>query len=127
MAAGLPDDVVAFVVDHLSSVAQLEILLLLVAREGTDVTPEVAARELRMDQGWAAAELSALVERGLLENGDGTGPAYRFAPKGPEAAALLRRVVDAYAERRAAVITLIYEQPSKTVRTFADAFRLRRG
>jgi hypothetical protein len=126
VAAGLPDDVVAFVVDHVSSVAQLEILLLLVSREGADVTPDVAARELRMDPSWAATELRALVERGLLVNGNGTGPTYRFAPAGPEAAALVRRVVEAYAERRAAIITLIYEKPSKTVRTFADAFRLRR-
>jgi hypothetical protein len=126
VATGIPDDVVAFVVDHISSVAQLEILLLLVSREGTDVTPDVAARELRMDSGWAATELRALVDRGLLANGNGAGPTYRFAPRDAHAAVLVRRVVAAYAERRATMITLIYEKPSKTIRTFADAFRLRR-
>lgn len=123
---GLPDDVVAFVMDHVSSVAQLEILLLLVSRAGAEVTPEVAARELRMDPSWAAAELGRLVDSGLLANGNGGSPTYRFAPVGPETEALVQRVIDAYAERRAAIVTLIYQKPSKTVRTFADAFRLRR-
>lgn len=123
---GLPDDVVRFIDDHVSSVAQLEILLLLVAQAGADVTPEVAARELRMDPTWAATELRALVELGLIANGNGVGPTYRFAPARPEDERIVRRVIDAYAERRAAVVTLIYQKPSKTVRTFADAFRLRR-
>jgi hypothetical protein len=118
-------EVAGFIADHVDSVAQLEILLFARAH-GADVTPDVIGHELRIDAAWAAAELAVLAARGFMARSENATMHYRFAP---QTAALERGVtllVEAYNQRRVTVVNLIFSKPSRNIRTFADAFRLRK-
>jgi hypothetical protein len=118
----LPDDVRAFVLKHIDSVAQLEALLL--TRSAADqpwTVPELASR-LYVTEAEAASVVRALHRRGLLAQED---DAFRYQPRHDE----LRRDVDAlaaaYPRFLIPLTKLIHSKPSVSLRDFADAFRLR--
>ena len=120
----IPPNVRSFLNDHVESVVQVEVLLLLYgeperAFAGADV---VAA--LRVEPAWADAQLSNLRERGMLSE-VGAG-AYRWSPRTPEIGEAVAGLARAYADRRVTVIGMIYAKPSEPLRSFADAFRLRK-
>jgi predicted transcriptional regulator len=136
--AGISQAVQAFVADHIESVLQLEVLLLLRGRPGTDFVAHDIADELKIDRAWVAGQLENLRSRGLLASDDvpaasgGGGAAavprrYRYAPRTSELAGVLDELARAYADRRVTVISLIFSKPAASgIRTFADAFRFRK-
>ena len=126
MANEFPHDVQRFLSEHISSVAQLEVLLLLRGQREREWTPSEVAKELYTTSEIVADQLGDLQRRGLLAVGDGPDPRYRFWPATPELDEQITRLDAVYHERRVAVITHIYSQPLDKVRTFADAFRLRK-
>jgi hypothetical protein len=121
-----PADLKRFIESHISSVAQLELLLLLRSDPEKTWTPEEAAKSLYTAADIVAGQLAELHQRGLLALLQNPGPAYRYLPTSPDLADLVSRLSEFYKERRVSVITLIYSQPLDKVRTFADAFRLRK-
>lgn len=142
---GLPVDVVAFLDEHIHSVEQLEILLLLRRTAPQAWSGETVSAHLRGNAGSAEARLSDLHQRGLIERqvdaaATGTRGAaaseagralYFRSPSAPEAgqaslAATLERLEEAYATRRTRIIEIIFTKPPTALREFADAFRLRR-
>jgi hypothetical protein len=126
MASGLPEDVKQFLQEHISSVAQLEVLLMLRNHGDRQWTPGEVSKALYTTPEMVAEQLADLCKRGLLEVADGSEPHYRYAPADPELDSQVGTLDTAYKERRVAVITFIYSQPVEKVRTFADAFRLRK-
>jgi hypothetical protein len=120
----VPGNVVAFLGDHIASLAQLEVLLLLRER-AESLTAADVGRALRIDAGWAGAELHALAVRGLLVEDPGPPATFRLASD-PALAETLDAVAETYAQRRVTVVSLILAKPTDTVRVFADAFRLRK-
>jgi hypothetical protein len=120
MASGVPEDVVRFVRTALSSVQQLEVLLLL--REGADRawTPDEVARRLKTHAGAAANCLQSLALVGLAAD---DGSAYRYEPGAR--GALVDRLAELYPTYRTRITGLIYSEASDA-EAFADAFRLRR-
>jgi hypothetical protein len=123
----LPADVERFLVEHIDSIAQLEILHLVSASGATVYTAAAVARAIGVDVVWASTELQNLADRGLLQpNENGNAPSFRFAPRTPELAETVGRVLRAFQERRVTVIDLVANKPSRHIRGFADAFRLRK-
>jgi hypothetical protein len=126
---GGPDEIPVAVRELLQrdidSVEQLEVLLLLHDRPERDWTADEVSAELRTNGLSTAARLDDLTARGLIEEVARPG-AFRYGPR----TAAQRRAVDGlareYATRRVTVITLIFAKPIDRVRSFADAFRLRR-
>jgi hypothetical protein len=121
----LPPTVRAFVAEHVGSVGELEVLLLLRAEPDREWTAHDAAARLHHVPDWVAACLEQLAVRGLAAaRTAGSHAVYRLAP----ATAALERSVDAVAEafraRRTSVISLIYAAPPGPAR-LADAFRFR--
>ena len=84
------------------------------------------ARELRVDAAWAGPQLSRLCDRGVLHCEQGADATYRFAPRVPEVEQAVRELADAYAARHVTVISLIFAKPIDKLKSFADAFRIRR-
>jgi hypothetical protein len=113
-----------FVADHIGSVGELELLLLLRDDPARAWTAREAAARLHHLPEWVAERLEHLVLRSLAIRLTEPQGAYRFAP----ATTALERSVDAVAEafriRRTAMISLIYAQPGGPARLSA-AFRLR--
>jgi hypothetical protein len=127
--AGISQTVQAFVADHIDSVLQLEVLLLLRGRPGTEFVARDIADELKIDPTWVEAQLENMCARGLLACPDASvNPRrFRYEPKAPDLSAVVDELARAYADRRVSVISLIFSKPpASPIRTFADAFRFRK-
>ena len=125
---GISPEVRALIVDRIDSVVQLELLLLLQASAGRAWTAPEVAQQLRIEPSWAAGQLGELAARGLAAPGDAAGAsdAFRYAPAPPSLDATVVQLARDYAERRVTVITMIFSKPLDKLRTFADAFRIRK-
>ncbi len=122
-SAELPSEVRAFIVRHLSSGAQLQVLLLL-HREPDRVWQAAAVgRKLRIDPEQAGWALAGLAADGLLVGGDESG--YRFEPRLRRKGRAVDALAALYPAYRVAIISLIFSKPSGPMRDFSDAFRLR--
>jgi hypothetical protein len=122
----LPDALKRFIVENVSSVAQLEVLLLLRAHRDTLWTADSVSRALYTTPEMMAAQLAELQTRGLLVAMEAPQRQYRYQPKTNELERMVADLDQVYKERRVSVISQIYAAPVDRVRTFADAFRLRK-
>ncbi len=125
-ASDLPEEVRRLIADHIDSVEQLEILLLLYQHPERTWSAEAVARELRVAAISAGERLEDMAFAGLLARKDGKPVEYRYAPTNGALADAVRGLSTAYSERRVTVINLIFSKPVDKIRTFADAFRLRK-
>lgn len=125
MNEDFPADIKQFIADHVDSVAQLELLLLLRADPGRDWTADEAGRDLYSAPDVTALQLADLQARAFVTGGP-RPDSFRFHPQTAEQDQLLARLADLYRDRRVAVITAIYSKPVDKIRSFADAFRLRK-
>lgn len=125
MGAVLPPEVEELISRDIDSVVRLEVLLQLHANRNTPLTAEAAAEAMRIDAGWARAQLEELRARGFVRQ-EGASDAYLFAPATEALAEGVDALARAYADRRVAVISTIYSRPADPLRSFTDAFNLRR-
>jgi predicted transcriptional regulator len=114
-----------FLLDHITSVAQLEMLLLLRTSPEQRWSAEELGRELRIEPAWARTQLQVLCEKGLLDC-DEQNKVFSYRPRSPELDRGAAAVAQAYLLHRVSIVELIYSQPNPTIRAFADAFKLRR-
>lgn len=114
------------IAEDIDSVEQLEILLLLFQHPERTWTAESVARELRVSALSAGERLEDLTYDGLVVRVDGSEGEYRYGPETPSRDEAVRGLATAYSERRVTVINLIFSKPVDKIRTFADAFRLRK-
>jgi hypothetical protein len=121
----LPGEVEAFIDEHVDNLEQLEILLLLRAQPAREFLPREVTAELRLGPQSAPERLTALVQSGFA-SAQGEPPCYRYAPHDAEKARVIELVARCYAERRVTVITRIFSPRADRLRSFADAFDLRR-
>lgn len=131
LSSSLPADVQKLIIDHISSVEQLEVLLLLyrsAMKEGS-ATAEWSAmavgRELRIDVGSASDRLADLAARGFLSARGSQDLLYRYDPKNTDLDRAVGGLDRCYPEQRVTVINLIFSKPIDKIRTFADAFKLK--
>jgi hypothetical protein len=123
--SAIPREVRSFIGEHLHSITQLELLLLLHDHAGKPYTAADASRALRAPERLMNAQLTDFYAAGVLSADEGEVRAYRF-----DRSARHARVVDELAtcvrQRKRSVHDLILMGPSSDVQTFSDAFRLRR-
>src|SRR5690349_12182060 len=122
----LPEEVRRFIAQHIDSVEQLEILLLLHQQPGRAWSSEAVARELRIAPASAGERLEAMVHDGILLRQGVSPKEYLYSPETMKLDDAVRGLAMGYAKRRVTVINLIYSKPVGRIRTFADAFRLRK-
>ncbi len=113
------------IAEHIDSVEQLEILLLLYQHPERSWSEESVARELRISPMSAGDRLKDMARAAILSKVQGTEGEYRYTPDAQMGEAVAG-LAAAYSERRVTVINLIFSKPVDKIRTFADAFRLRR-
>lgn len=123
--ADLPEDVERFIAEHVDNIEQLEILLLLRSQPARAFEPAEVTAELRLGPASAPQRLADLTARGFLA-ASADPPRYTFAPDHGDKERVISDLAHCYAERRVAVITQIFSPRSDPVRSFADAFKLRR-
>jgi hypothetical protein len=122
----LPEEVRRFIAHHIDSVEQLEILLLLHQQPGRAWSSEAVARELRIPSKSAGERLEDMVHDGPLSRQGVSPEEYRYGPESMKLDDAVRGLATRYATHRVSVINLIYSKPIDKIRTFADAFRLRK-
>ena len=116
----------SFVSEYLTSAEQLEVLLLLHAEPERSFTAAEVSQRVYTVPAAALLRLDELATAGLLTS-DGAGdPRYRYAPASPALGSRVDALARAYRADRVAVVRLIYDVPRDPVRSFADAFRLRK-
>jgi hypothetical protein len=132
---GIPARVKQLITDHVDSVMQLEVLLLLAGQAGQAArvwTAAELAQQMRVDAAWVDSTLRGMTGKGLVAvtdasgGGSGAAPQFRYEPRTAELGAAVNELAEAYADRRVTVIGLIFAKPTDKLRSFADAFRLRK-
>src|SRR5262245_61841203 len=118
----LSEVVQQFVTKYISSVDQLEILLLLKQNPSRRWTAGDVARALATDPVATASSAATLAREGLISESAETEPLYQHGARSTD----LRRAIDelaaAYPHFRVSIINLIFSKPIDKIRTFADAF-----
>jgi hypothetical protein len=121
----IPPNLRTFINEHIRSVVELEVLLLMQQDPARRWTSLDLGRALRIDPGWTERELFDLNRRGLVTKIPGEPPLYHFTDS-PPLQAIVSQLQDVYIQRRVSIIQLIFAKPSEPIQSFADAFRLRK-
>ena len=114
-----------FVAEHIDSVTELELLLLLHRDPAAVWTAADAAREMRMPRGWAAAHLGRFSAAGLLTHTDDADPFFSYRADN-DAAAVIDEVAETFRRRRTSMTALIFSPTTPDIALLSDAFRIRR-
>jgi DNA-binding IclR family transcriptional regulator len=118
------EELLDFIKAAVGSVWALELLLFVRARPERGWTQSELARELRSNERLAADALQTFEAAGLLARGqDG----FAYSPASPRLDELAGRLAQAYRERPVAVVNAIVSSRKDSLRSFADAFRLKGG
>jgi hypothetical protein len=120
----LPEELERFIRTAIRSVWALELLLLLAREPDRAWTEEEVDRAIRGNPRLVRTTLGGLVHGGLVRV-DAEGR-YGFAPASPALGDLVARLAEAYAATPLAVLQAILESPNDRLRSFADAFRVRK-
>lgn len=122
-AEEIPDAVKRLIADSIESVPELEAILLLREERHRSWSAVEAGQRLYVSTTMAGHVLSVLVERGFFARSKDT---FRYAPVTPQLEATVDQLATSYSRSLIAVTTAIHSRPSKSVRQFADAFRLKK-
>jgi len=122
----LTDRVQQLIQDKISTVLQLEILLHLYQTRPRFVPLTEMVRPLAIDPAPLNEQLSDLQRRGLLVGQTTPEVAFAYLTTDPDQDEAVRELAEAYQTYRVSVINLIYPPKSDKIRTFANAFRLRK-
>lgn len=115
----------ALIARHIRTVKDLEVLLLLLDR-GMEIDAATVGEAMYISPEAAERILSGLADTGLVVRSDATPPTYRYdSANGNDSA--VRELASDYGRMRVRVIEMIYGSPDDPLKSFADAFKFRRG
>jgi predicted transcriptional regulator len=120
----LPSSVRQFILQHLSSVEQLEILLLLMNQTRAHWTAEEIYMVVLSSRTSVVQGLEKFTTAGLVEKSGETPSTYRFLSSSDAPA--INELRHCYQEMPVRVIEAIYQRNRDAVQGFADAFKFKR-
>jgi hypothetical protein len=124
--ADIPREVQKFLREHITSLYQLEILLLLYEKRDAAWTVPDVNRVLQTNESHIESQLEEFHHRGLVDYIEQPEKKYQYRIGSDKTDEIIGAVAQAYKERRLSVTSFIYSTPLDNVRRFADAFRLRK-
>lgn len=122
---GISENVRRFIAVYIDSVELLEVLLLLRINAKREWSADSVSREIRSNPTSVTTRLNDLCARGFLSMKEGTPPLYRYDPRTDELDSAVKGLAEAYAERHARVIELIFSKQTDALRNFSDAFKFK--
>jgi hypothetical protein len=122
----IPQDIAAFVLDRIDSVAQLEALLLLRGNKGKEWSVITLAARLYISEEQTAELLSCLSGQGFVATDPAGSEIYRYEPSSAELDEILGRVAEFYAKHLVPITNLIHSKSKPRIQQFAEAFRFRK-
>jgi hypothetical protein len=126
MPDSIPLPVQHLLSDHIRSIAQLELLVLLQSDRARKWSVEDAARSLYTAASMTEPLMEGLVAAGLVAGSEAAPRLYQYWPRTPELDQSVRDLAKLYEQRRVTIINLIYSGPIQKLQNFADAFRIRK-
>ena len=123
MADEIPDEIRGFIVGHIGSLVQLELLLLWAADPTKSWTPEEAAKALFVAPDATYGLLEAMRAQGLCITLSDDKARYCLAPASPQRRELFKSLAELYKTRRLTIIDLVFKGPTEKYQKFANAFR----
>jgi hypothetical protein len=126
MQDAIPTHIRHFLRDHIRSVVQLELLLMMHKEPERAWKIDEAGEQLYIPGSFAGPLLESLRAAGLVAVTDENGPRYRFAPQAAHLGPLVDELAAVYQERPVSTIHAIYTGPADNLQQFADAFRIRK-
>ncbi len=122
-----PDEITRFIEAHIESVDQLEILRILALDRDKEWSSTALAQEAQIQPAMIAVLLQALESRGLLTVVRGPSLFYRYGPHTPDLEEKMSCLLDLYNHRPVTMIRVVAARAKQSaLKTFADAFRLRK-
>jgi hypothetical protein len=122
----IPDSIRSFIAEHVGSLVQLELLLLLAADPAKGWSPEESAQALFVAPDATYGLFEAMRAQGLCVTLADDATRYSLAPASSERQALLKTLAELYRTRRLTITDLIFKGPVEKYQRFANAFRFRR-
>lgn len=123
----IPEPVRRLLAEHIDSIEQIEVLMLLRAQPEREWSAEEVNRELRSSVMSIQDRLGGLAAMGFLVAREaGADLVYRYAPASDEVRGVIDALEAVYKARRFSVINLIYAKPESDVMSFSEAFRITR-
>jgi hypothetical protein len=122
----LPENIQRFISSYISSVEQLEVLLLLSDSPDRFWSTKDVFQAIQSNESSITERLHGLALNGFLELESAATRRYRFNPSSKELAQNVAELKQTYAVRRVKVIGAIFAKPPDRIRSFADAFKLRK-
>ncbi len=120
---GLPNEVLQFLAANISSVEQLEILLLLRAGHERSWSAREIYQRVMTNVSSIRQSLEKLCEQEQVrQTGEGQ---YQFVTN-PELERVLEQVARAYKEMPTRILSALYGKPTPEMKAFADAFKFRK-
>ena len=120
----IPGDIVAFVVRAITSIEQINILILLRERPDRKWTAATLSAELRSTESAIQRRLDDLYAAGVLQPPAHAHTGIGYSPTAPAVGEMLDRLIELYRNKPTRLIELVYSRPAQGVLAFADAFRL---
>ena len=122
----LPDEVKAFLLRYIDSIAQLEALLLLRAHADLAWSADMLALRLYISVPDTAAILARLCADGFLAAHGSEPLLYQYHCPARDQAHMVEHVAMLYTKYLLPITHLIHAKPRTRVQGFADAFRFRK-
>ena len=122
----LPHRVVAFVRDHVETLEQLEVLILLSKSPERWWDAAAAGEALGLSETITGDALERFASHNLLAISITTDVRYQLQPGTPMLRDASAEFAEACRTRRGAIFRLVTDAQQRAMREFADAFRLRR-
>jgi hypothetical protein len=110
---------------HLRSIDEVEVLLCLYHSRGEGFTEQAVAARCNKPEEDVGEDLRQLTESGFLVL-DRFDKTYSYPARNAALNDVVEQLAHLYNERPVSLIHAIYERPSTSVRSFAEAFRIRR-
>lgn len=120
----LSSEIIHFINENISSVAELEVLFTLVLQPGKAWDAKTIAKELRSNSTSAGNQLSELHSKKLIQKIN--NESFQYIPQDKTLDDLIKTLRSNYIDRPVAIITCIYEKPSEKLKVFSDAFKLKK-
>ncbi len=121
----IQNPVLSFIREHIESVEQLEILLLLYHRKDRSWTPEEIAKELRSSAHSARKRLGDFEAKGFVRKIETLSHSFQYNSHDSAIDAQIQALAEAYQVRRMTIIDIIFSKPLDKIQVFADAFKFR--
>lgn len=118
----LSEEIRNFINAHIRSVGHLEVLFLLGDDPSKEWTAEMVSGELRTNPTYALAQLKELTQAGIISVKSGK----YVCTTDPQILDQIYKLRNAYNVKRSTVINFIYDQPLEKIRSFAEAFKLKK-